>query len=217
LKKFSCFLLAFSCFTVLRAQKASLTNGVLSSTQAQTLLTDSIKREFNITYPIFRVYNYTDKSGNYYCVLTESRDSISNEKDTFNRSLRAIDLKYDNGKFQKIWEITDHIKNDSLENSIWFWTKYTDFKDYDKDGLIDPVIIYGTFGPNDLDDGRIKFIIYYKGKKIAIRHQNSIFDDERNTEVDKSFYSLPQNLKDNIKEKMALMEKQDRAIFTAPW
>lgn len=189
MKKFSCFLLAFPCFTVLRAQKASLRNGVLSSTQAQTLLTDSIKREFNITYPIFRVYKYADKSGNYYCVLTESRDSISNEKDTFNRSLRAIYLKYDNRKFQKIWEITDHIKNDSLENSIWFWTKYTDFKDYDKDGLIGPVIIYGTFGSNDLDDGRIKFIIYYKGKKIAIRHQNSIFDGERNTEVDKSLFT----------------------------
>ncbi|MGH2564736.1 MAG: hypothetical protein ACRDE5_09490, partial [Ginsengibacter sp.] len=124
LKKLLCFLLTFPCLTIVKAQQPLLTSTIPSSRQTQILLTDSIKKEFNINYPIFRIYNYIDKSGNYYCVLTESRDSIGNEKDTFNRSLKAIDLKYDNGKFQKIWELNDHIKNDSVENSIWFWTSY---------------------------------------------------------------------------------------------
>ena len=145
------------------------------------------------------------------------RDSIRNVKDTFNSAIRAIDLKFEKGNFQKIWEINDHVKSDGDENSIWFWTSYFDFKDFDNDKLIAPIIVYGTNGMNGFDDGRIKFIIYYKGKKIAIRQQNGVLDDERKTEIDNSFYSLPQKLKDNIKAKMALMEKQGKAIFTATW
>ena len=44
-----------------------------------------------------------------------------------------------------------------------------------------------------------------------------MLDNERKTEIDNSFYSLPKNLKDDIKAKMALMEKQGKAIFTATW
>jgi hypothetical protein len=194
-----------------------LKSRILFSPEIQTIFTDSIKKSFNIKYPIFRVYNYADKSGDYYCVLTESRDSISNEKDPFNHSISAVDLKYDKGRFKKTWEINDHVKNDSVETSIWFWTSYFDFKDFDNDKIIEPIIVYGTSGMNGYDDGRIKFIIYYKGKKVAIRQQNGVLDGERKTEIDNSFYSLPQKLKDNIKTKMALMEKQGKAIFTATW
>ena len=63
---------------------------------------------------------------------------------------------------------------------------------------------------------KLKIGTLRKNWRSLLRHQNSIFDNGRNTEVDKSFYSLPQNLKDNLKAKMAQMEKEDRAIFTAP-
>jgi|SRR5215469_3948642 len=182
------------------------------------MFTDTVKKDLKINLPIFRVYKYADKSGEFVCVLTESDDSISNDKDTFSHSIKAVNLRIDNGKLNKVWELNDNIvKNWHEENSIWFWTSYFDFKDFDNDGLIEPIIVYGTSAMNGYDDGRIKFIIYYKGKKIAIRHQNGILDDERETKIDDTFFSLPPKLKDNIKSKMALMEKQNKAIFTQTW
>jgi hypothetical protein len=212
------FLLISFSLTLTEAQQKSRTNDILSLKQTQSIFTDSVKKEFKINYPIFRVYRYTDNSGEFYCVLTESRDSIDNEKDTFNQSVKAINLKFDKGKFQKVWELNDNIiNNENEENSIWFWTSYFDFKDFDNDGVIEPIIVYGTRAMNGYDDGRIKFIIFYKEQKVAIRHQNGILDNERKTQIDNSFYSLPKKLKDGIKTKMALMEKQDKAIFTETW
>ena len=216
MKYFICFLLTFFNLTFLEAQQKSSISELLTQKQIETIFTDTIKKEFKINYPIFRVYKYTDKSGNFLCVLTESNDSIANKKDTFNRSIRAINLKIDKNNFVKVWELNANtVKNERHENSIWFWTSYFDFKDFDNDGLVEPIIVYGTSAMNGFDDGRIKFITFYKGQKIAIRHQNGVLDDERQTQIDKAFYSLPQKLKDNIKSKMILMEKQRKAIFTA--
>lgn len=118
----------------------------------------------------------------------------------------------------KISELNDRvIKNDAHENNIWFWTKYCDFKDYDNDSLVDLIIVYGTSAMNGYDDGRIKFIIFYKGTKVAIRHQNGVLDFERETQVDKSFYDLPKSLKTSIMQKMELMEKNQHAIFPHGW
>lgn len=49
---------------------------------------------------------------------------------------------------------------DEMEASIWFWTNYSGFADLDKDGLIDPILIYGTSGMNNTDDGRVKILTY---------------------------------------------------------
>lgn len=193
-------------------------NYILSSNQIKKLFANSLRKEFKINYPIFRVYKYTDQSGEYYCILTESRDSIGNRKDTLNYNIRAISLKFENGKYSKNWEINDQaIKNGKDEQSIWFWTKYSDFKDFDNDRLVEPLIVYGTWGANGYDDGRIKILIYYKGQKIAIRHQNGVLDFERETQIDKSFYSLPQSIQTAIKQKIELIIKSDQAIFPSGW
>ena len=78
-----------------------------------------------------------------------------------------------------------------MKHSIWFWTKYCLFEDINKDRLIDPIFVYGTSGDNYTGDGRLKILIYYKDKKIAIRHLNGTIDFERKTKVDQSFYDLP--------------------------
>jgi hypothetical protein len=200
------------------AQKATITSGMLTSKQAADLFPDTVCRKLNINFPIFRVYEYADKTAQYYCILTESRNEITAEKDTIHHKIKAVNVKADKGAFTKIWEINDNIiQNENDETSIWFWTKYIDFTDYDDDGLADPIIIYGTSGANGYGDGRIKFIIYYKGQKVAIRHQNGELDYERETQVDKSFYDLPQSLQASIKKKMELMMKNNHAIFPAGW
>ena len=199
-------------------QKTTVSPEILTTKQAAELLSDSIRKSLNISFPIFRVYRYTDKAGNYFCILTESRNEITPDKDTLNRQIRAFTVKADKDTFSKLWEINDNvIKNDNDESNIWFWTKYIDFKDYDDDGLADPIIIYGTSGANGYDDGRIKFIILNKGQKVIIRHQNGVLDFERETKVDKAFYDLPQTLQAAITQKMELMMKNNQAIFPACW
>ena len=199
-------------------QKTTVSFEILTTKQATELFPDSIRKGLNISFPIFRVYKYADKTGKYYCILTESRNEITADKDTLNHQIKATNVKADKGSFSKLWEINDNIiKNDNDENCIWFWSKYIDFKDYDGDGFADPIIIYGTSGANGYDDGRIKFLILYKGQKVAIRHQNGVLDFERETKVDKAFYDLPQTLQAAIKQKMELMMKNNQTIFPAGW
>lgn len=191
---------------------------ILTPTQANELFPAALRHQLNITFPILRVYKYADKTGQYYCILTESRNEINPNHDTINLQVKAINVKAVDGTFTEVWQINDKIfKNEQEESSIWFWTRYIEFKDYDKDGIVEPIVIYGTAGSNGYDDGRIKFIIYYKGQKFAIRHQNGVLDDERETQVDQGFYQLPATLQANIQQKMDMMTKERQAIFPANW
>jgi hypothetical protein len=206
----------FNSYSV-RAQEKSRASEILSHNQVLSIINDTVKKAFKIDLPIFRVYKYTDASGQYFCVLTESNDSFAltkeGEPDTAHHMIRAIDLKLENGKFVKMWEINDFIKHNGAEISIWFWTKFCAFDDLDKDGLIEPIIVYGTHSMDEIDGNRVKFIICYKGQKIAIRHHDSDLDDGRYTEVDRTFHALPQNLKNAVRAKMEMINKLGLAIF----
>lgn len=190
---------------------------VLSKAEIKAVLTDSVKIEFKISFPISQVYKYIDKSGTYFCVLMESKDSIGmteGKTDTFSRNIKAVDLKLDGNNFAKVWELNDHIvKNDEKEYAIWFWKSYISFEDYDGDGLVDPFLVYGTWGDNGYENGRIKFIIYLKGKKFAMRHQSSTFDDVRSTEFEAGYDTLPKKLQDEMKAKIAKIQKEERGYF----
>ena len=170
MKRIIFILLTFLNVAILNAQQGILDSKILSTKETNLIFNDSIKKEFRINYPIFRVYKYSDKSGSFLCVLTESNDSIVNHKDTFSHNIKAINLKVDKDKFVKVWELNDNtLKNDKEEYSIWFWTKYFDFKDFDNDGIIEPIIVYGTKAMNDYEDGRIKFIIFIEKHVILFK------------------------------------------------
>lgn len=214
--RLSCLIALWSPF-ILRAQQNKPTSEIIPLSQVPSIFNDSVKKACKIDYPIFRVYKYTDQSGQYFCVLTESNDSFATtdegKPDTAHHFIRAVDLKLGNGRLTKVWEINDFILKNSAEFSIWFWGRYCEFQDFDNDGLIEPVIVYGTHSSDEINGNRIKFIIYYKGQKIAIRHQESDLDEGRYTKVDEAFHSLPQKLKDVIRAKMQLMNKMGLAIF----
>lgn len=206
-------LLATTSYTPLFSQIEILTNQ-----QINTLFPSSVQKNFGINFPIYRAYKYSDKAGQYYCLLTENIDKIANGKDTLHTKIKAINLKVEKASFIKLWEINDFVlAKEKQESNIWFWTKYCSFNDVDKDGIPDPIIVYGTKGANGYDDGRIKFIIYYKDQKYAIRHQNGVLDFERETQVDKAFYSLPKAIQASIQQKMEAMTKNNQAIFPAGW
>jgi hypothetical protein len=194
---------------------------ILSQKATAKLFTDSLNKQLGITYPIRRVYECKDKSGQFVIVLTESIDTITTDKDTLHYGIRAFNFRQDKRGLLKKWEMNDFIAKQAtsgeMESSIWFWTKYSEFTDIDGDSLIDPIIIFGTSGMNYTSDGRIKILIYHKGQKFAIRHQNGTLDFERNTQVDKAFYSLPLKLQDHVKLIMKKMTDDDNAIFPYGW
>jgi hypothetical protein len=206
---------------ILRAQQIKPSSEILSHDRVTMIINEPVRNQFSIRFPIVRVYKYTDKSGQYYCVLTEKFDSLVEKErggyDTLHYSIRAIDLKYDSGKFQKIWEINDHAIRDpgieGPEQSIWFWTRYVEFADFDDDGLIEPIIVYGSRTDDDVNGGRVKFIIYCKGRKVALRHHDSDLDEGRSTQFDPEYRNLPPKLKARIKAKMIAMDKDGNAIF----
>jgi hypothetical protein len=78
-------------------------------------------------------------------------------------------------------------------------------------------MIYGSTGMNGKSDGRLKVLVYYKGKKVAIRHQNAILDGERVTVVDKEFYELPDKVQSFVKGVMKRMGDDGQAIYATGW
>src|SRR4051812_1305073 len=164
---------------------------ILSAKETAAIFTDSIKAKNGIKSPIRRTYSYSDKTGKYYLALAESIDFIDKD-DTLHHTIKGICLLETPEGLVKKWELNDHKRADDGEyegeRSIWFWTKFCEVKDLDGDGIVEPLIVYGSAGLNGIDDGRIKILLYYKGQKTAIRHQNSVLDDGRITDIDAAFY-----------------------------
>jgi len=146
----------------------------------------------------------------------EQEYKVENDQ-VLNDTIKGLYIKKDGDNYSVLWQMRDFVlemnKADSPEFSIWFWTKYFDLKDFDGDGLIDPIIIYGTSGINGIEDGRIKILVYYQGQKQAIRHQNGTLDFQRNTQVDSGFYNLPIQIQNHVRGIMKKMIENDHVIF----
>jgi hypothetical protein len=130
-------LIALICFTKAFTQRAATAvSEIVSAKQVTEIFPDTVRKILNINFPIHRVYRYVDKAEEQYCILMESRDTITENKDTLKHTIKAINVKPDKSSFVKVWKINDNINNnENEENSIWFWTKYIDFKDFDGDSL----------------------------------------------------------------------------------
>ncbi|MDR2861946.1 MAG: hypothetical protein LBV07_05305 [Syntrophobacterales bacterium] len=201
-------LLFLSINHIVLGQENSL-DKILSKEEIKLLFPDSVKTKFNIQYPIRRVCSYSDKSGNYLMAFTERFDGIA-DGDTICRNIKAFHFKLVDNQLEKVIEINDAVVEG--EPSIWFWTKYCQFTDIDKDGLVEPIIVYGA-SYEDLEKYRVKILIYYKGKKYAIRHQNCDLDFCRSTQIDKDFYDLPLSIIEQVKSIMRKLEENNHAYF----
>jgi len=187
----------------------------LSDQKIAEIFTQQKKRELGIQFSIWKVYHYEDKTGNYYLVLTEDGDEKDAEKHPMNTAIKAFNFKIEGEKWAKTFETND--TKLSEEESIWFWSRYIYVEDFDNDGIVEPIIFYGTNGYNGYSDGRAKILIYYKGKKVGIRIQNDILDDERNFSVDADFYKLPKKIQDKVFAQMHFMEENDHSLLPNGW
>ncbi len=187
----------------------------LSTQKIKEIFTEARKKELGIKFSIWKVYDYQDKTGKFYLVLTEDNAKESTNENPMNNAIKAFNFKIDNGVWTKTFETND-TKN-SEESSVWFWSRYIYVEDFDNDGIIEPIIFYGTNGYNGYSDGRAKILLYYKGKKIGIRIQNGVLDDERNFSVDAEFYDLPKKIQDKIVEQMNFMVENDHSLLPYGW
>lgn len=200
---------------------AQVLNGCiqLPENKLANILNDSLCKEFNLQNAIKKVYNYKDTSGQYLLIVSQNIKKVSDERDTLFDNLSVLNLKNTKKGFVKVWDITDiTLKNNELmESSIWFWTKFAEFTDVDQDHYIDPILVYGTLGKNGTDDGRVNIVIFYKGKKITIKHQNGIIEVDRYTQIDEAFYKLPVVLQEKVKSIMKRMASKDLAAYPSNW
>lgn len=201
-------------------QDSKISSKQLSPQEIDAIFTDSLKEQLDIKFSIDRIYAYDDKGGTHYIILTENQLVCDMGQECFD-SIQAFCFNFKEGSYLLEWQLTDFIlanRNEvSEEYSINFWTKYFELNDYDYDGLVDPILVYGTYGMNGTDDGRIKLLIYYKGKKRAIRHQNGLHDSERNTQVDEQYYELPTEIKQRVTQIMETITKNAHGIFPYGW
>lgn len=206
---------------ILISQENNQTYSILTDEEVGVMFNDNIRAGLGITYPIFRVFSWSDFSGAHYLVLSERNYKEAGQQ-VYNDSIKAFNIKMENSNFKIEWQARDFKNNDEqssekYESSIWFWTKYCVIEDLDLDGLSDIILVYGTNGDNGYDDGRIKILVYWKGSKFAIRHQNSPYDGGRKTQVDASFYSLPAEIQQRTQKIMQTITDNNHGIFPAGW
>lgn len=185
---------------------------------ADYLKEESIAAEVRLK--VFRCYECWGEFGKSLLFLTENIYQFGDKvEDPLIETIEAhYFLESDEG-WELEWDIRDFvIRNDEcMEESIWFWTKYMDPKDLDGDGLIDIILVYGSWGSNGYSDNRIKILAFHNGSKRGLRHQNSPMDFGRHTDIDASFYDLPREWLVFIRSQLELMTENNHAIFPAGW
>ena len=203
------YLFLLFSFLSLQAQPDSSGATLLTDKQVQTLFSHETLKEIGVTFPIRKVYAFEDKLGKQYLIISENNSNP--DKATSIKAFNVL-LKEKNPP-QVLWTITDAI--DDTEQAMWFYTRYISLTDLNNDGYIDPIVLYGTESQYGelYEENRLKFIIYYLGKKTAIRHQNSSLDDGRHTQIDRSYYKLPLALKKKIRSIVATLEEREHALF----
>ncbi len=188
----------------------------LSKKEIASIFTRRKQNQLGISNTVYQVYSYKDESGENYLVLTDHMKAINEEKDTLYDNIYALNITNKNNQLKKKSTVTDEIDKD-WETSIGFWNRYSELSDLDNDGMVDPILVYGATGQNLYLDSRVKIMVYYRGKRVSIKHQNSEIDDGRLTKINKKFYALPMKVQEATKEKMRLMTKNGHAIFSKDW
>lgn len=202
-------------------------DGVLSQKAIEERFPQESREELDIRFPIVRAHRYSDREGTHLFVMTERIAQTGAEVkekvgflddvtkvagDTLKDSIRGHHFSIRDGKLKKEWDLLDFILEDNgvcEEFSISFWPRYCSFTDMDEDGRVDPLIVYRTLGLNGISDGRVKALLYYKGKKYAVRFRNGTLDGQSRTRIDRDFAQLPEKVLEQVEQRLQRMREQE--------
>ncbi|MFZ6735729.1 M949_RS01915 family surface polysaccharide biosynthesis protein [Undibacterium sp. Ji42W] len=171
--------------------------------QAETL------KKSGIFLPVFKHYCYSDQSGNYVLYLAEKQDVKGEEKLSSTVEAHLLKIEADQS-LSSIASIRDKANAD--EAGMEFWSKLTEISDIDKDGSVEPILVYRFYNKKedrpaeqDAFSGRIKIVMFYKGSKMVIRAITGTLDGERETTATDNFFALPVSVQKHLVKKMANM------------
>jgi len=170
-------------------QKFTVKSKILTIEEFDTVLNSGIIDNINYIGNLILCYEFSDKSGEYYLILTQK----DNQK-----SIYAYCAKKDVLETELDWNINDSIMQTefSEEYEINFLKKFITVSDIDNDGLVDVILTYMAQSKDDYD--RLKIIIKHGNSTIKIIHYGASLDDERETKIDKSFFSLPKSFQEKV-------------------
>ena len=171
------------------------------------------------TMKIDRCYRYADRTGDFrlYLLATFDRQDVD---DTLSSSLAAqLFRKQPDGTLVQQWVIHDRIEPG--EAGARFSKTLIEFRDLDGDGTLTPILVlrfvpFERGGDGPVDDtafsGRLKFILFRGGAKVAIRAVTGMLDDERHTTASDSFFELPRQQQLWLQKKMRTLSHE--GLFT---
>ena len=203
--------LALACLALLagwgHAQNTAAPRECAAS--APFLSADALKKS-GVEFPLFKRYCYTDKSGSYALVLSEKQD-LPFADETLSSVIQATLFKVGSDNvLTREWSIRDFAGREDA--GVNFRSKLFEFADLDVDGLIEPILVYRFFAPDDKDgfdsdhfSGGIKIIAFHQGRKVVVHAITGILDGQRSTRANADFFALPKPVRQHLVRKMVAM------------
>jgi len=176
---------------------------------APFLRAEAVKKG-GVELPVFKRYCYIDRSGSYALLLFEKQDRPFPDE-MLSSAIQATLFKVgSDGALTRQWSIRDFAGK--ADAGINFRSKLVEFADLDADGLIEPILVYRFFAPDDGSgfsssdfSGGIKIITFHQGRKVAIHAITGQLDGERRTTANANFFALPKPARQYLVKKMAGM------------
>jgi len=191
-------------------QKAEMTAEKNACPANAPFLSAEAVKKAGVELPVFKRYCYIDRSGSYALMLFEKQDRPFPDE-MLSSAIQATHFKVgSDGALTRQWSIRDFAGK--ADAGINFRSKLVEFADLDADGLIEPILVYRFFAPDDGSgfsssdfSGGIKIITFHQGRKVAIHAITGQLDDERRTTANANFFALPKPARQHLVRKMAGM------------
>ena len=185
---------------------------LLSPKEATEILSDSLKSEYNLKDPLYKIYAYSDKSGNYLEIFNEQKGLYTlGRNDTAISKTIALNLKMEEGRMSKNWILETEVLPDFVVGvqDIHFLYDLFEFRDMDGDSVVEPIVVDQTLTATTIT-------IIYKGQDISIEHQFK-GSDFNTLIIDKTFYSLPPIITSELRNKLQLLAFSTKNELPKGW
>lgn len=191
-------------------QKAEMTAEKNACPANAPFLSAEAVKKAGVELPVFKRYCYIDRSGSYALMLFEKQDRPFPDE-MLSSAIQATHFKVgSDGALTRQWSIRDFAGK--ADAGINFRSKLVEFADLDADGLIEPILVYRFFAPDDGSgfsssdfSGGIKIITFHQGRKVAIHAITGQLDGERRTTANANFFALSKSARQHLVRKMAGM------------